>query len=379
MATTVTYKGETLTTVRNTTKTLKTGGKWVEGDIGITDETSTAVVAVEDVPDSHGGIEKRITAVDISDTDATASDVAQGKVFYSNTGTRTTGTATIGGYSMDEIIAHEYSGDVETDATSLYSGTFQASEITSFTAPNITSLSNNLYYLFTDSTSLTEVSFPNLTIMQNYVIQTFKGCTSLTTISMPKLATIRNHCEYVWENCRSLQSISFPLLVTVSSWADGLWQGCSALTDVYLPLVAELGSNEFRYCSSLEKVALPKCGMLYSSVFSACTKLQEFDFLGATSGNGIREFNFSNCPVLTVMVIRNTAGVCPLGNVNNFNDTPFASNGTGGTLYVPSALISNYQSASNWSTILGYANNQILPIEGSYYEAHYADGSEVTA
>ena len=54
------------------------------------------------------------------------------------------------------------------------------------------------------------------------------------------------------------------------------------------------------------------------------------------------------------------------------------SNGSGGTLYVPQALISTYQSATNWSTILGYANNQILPIEGSIYENQYADGTPFT-
>ena len=37
MATTVTYKGQTLTTVDNTTKTLETAGTWMEGDLTLTD------------------------------------------------------------------------------------------------------------------------------------------------------------------------------------------------------------------------------------------------------------------------------------------------------------------------------------------------------
>lgn len=37
MSTTVTYKGETLTTVNNTTKTLETKGTWLEDDIELTD------------------------------------------------------------------------------------------------------------------------------------------------------------------------------------------------------------------------------------------------------------------------------------------------------------------------------------------------------
>ena len=39
MSTTVTYKGQTLTTVENQTKTLQTAGTWVEGDFTLTDVT----------------------------------------------------------------------------------------------------------------------------------------------------------------------------------------------------------------------------------------------------------------------------------------------------------------------------------------------------
>ena len=80
---------------------------------------------------------------------------------------------------------------------------------------------------------------------------------------------------------------------------------------------------------------------------------------------------------LATLIIRNANVVPTLGNISWFNNTPFASGKSGGTLYVPSALISSYQSASNWNTILGYANNQILPIEGSVYENAYADGTPI--
>ena len=39
MSTTVTYKGQMLTTVENQTKTLQTAGTWVEGDFTLTDVT----------------------------------------------------------------------------------------------------------------------------------------------------------------------------------------------------------------------------------------------------------------------------------------------------------------------------------------------------
>lgn len=95
------------------------------------------------------------------------------------------------------------------------------------------------------------------------------------------------------------------------------------------------------------------------------------------ANNRIDQNTFTNDTVLKTLVLRQSSHILPLFNVNAFNGTPFASGGSGGTLYVPSAQISSYQAATNWSTILGYANNQILPIEGSIYETQYADGTPV--
>lgn len=43
MSTTVTYKGSTLTTVNNQTRVLNTSGKWLEGDITLTDVTQGGI------------------------------------------------------------------------------------------------------------------------------------------------------------------------------------------------------------------------------------------------------------------------------------------------------------------------------------------------
>jgi hypothetical protein len=67
MATTVKYKGSTLTTATNQTKILKTAGKYMEDDVTIEDVTSggSAVVVTEET-DAGGGIIKHITAIDLS-------------------------------------------------------------------------------------------------------------------------------------------------------------------------------------------------------------------------------------------------------------------------------------------------------------------------
>ena len=92
---------------------------------------------------------------------------------------------------------------------------------------------------------------------------------------------------------------------------------------------------------------------------------------------------------------RNDAGLTVLDytftGTNTIEGTAFTSatywksGGTGGTLYVPQDLISSYQSATNWSTILGYTSNNIKSIESTHTDPtapfdmtlYYADGTPI--
>ena len=95
-------------------------------------------------------------------------------------------------------------------------------------------------------------------------------------------------------------------------------------------------------------------------------------------------YTFRNATSLKYLVLRKTS-VVPT-NTNSYTGTPFPSDGTGGTLYVPASLIASYQAAANWSTILGYANNQIKSIESTHTDPdapidltlYYGDGTPIT-
>lgn len=54
MSSTITYKGSTLTTVNNQTRTLLTSGKWLEDNITITDVTSGGSVTITDEANATG-------------------------------------------------------------------------------------------------------------------------------------------------------------------------------------------------------------------------------------------------------------------------------------------------------------------------------------
>ena len=151
----------------------------------------------------------------------------------------------------------------------------------------------------------------------------------------------------------------------------------TGITSFYGPNYNNTANNSgtFSECTNMQYLVLPKLTKIYNNFTSGCTNLLAIDILGGSITGG--SLQFGNCKKLKTFVIRKSDGVCSLGNAGAFTNAPFASTGTGGTLYVPQALIESYQNATNWSTILAYPNNQILPIEGSIYETQYVDGTPI--
>lgn len=178
--------------------------------------------------------------------------------------------------------------------------------------------------------------------------------------------------EYKFYNCTHLASVKFNEPV----WIKGnAFRGCTALQTFDAKKAYRIFGNSFT-------------GVLANLVFANIT-----DELGTSALSGwlgqkidldgsaafeIKMSTFSNASNFNVLIIRKNSRII-LGNINAFSGTPFTSSGTGGTIYVPRSLLSEYTQATNWSTILGYTNNQILPIEGSIYETQYADGTPISA
>lgn len=159
---------------------------------------------------------------------------------------------------------------------------------------------------------------------------------------------------------------------TITSLYAQSFREYTPLTSLKCHNVTSIGNAALYGCTGLTSLAFPRLSQL--AAIQNCSNLLILD-LGLTAGSG-NMGSVSGCTNLATLIIRSSV-VPALGNITYFNNTPFASGKAGGTLYVPQALISSYQSANNWSTILGYATNNIQKIEGSIYETQYGDGTPI--
>ena len=87
--------------------------------------------------------------------------------------------------------------------------------------------------------------------------------------------------------------------------------------------------------------------------------------------------NFVNYAINFKTLILRKTSIATLANTGAFTGTPFASGGSGGTIYIPKALYDHlgdgtsldYKAASNWSTVNGYGTITWAKLEGSPYES----------
>lgn len=144
---------------------------------------------------------------------------------------------------------------------------------------------------------------------------------------------------------------------------------------------AGIGMYAFYECPLITAVTIKSCNVVYASAFERCTGVTVVDYVPQNqffSRNNI----LKNCSSLNTLVLRKTS-ISYMSNVNTLSGTPFASGGTGGTIYIPESLYnhlgdgtsSDYKAATNWSIYEGYGTITWAKIEGSQYENYYADGT----
>ena len=234
-------------------------------------------------------------------------------------------------------------------------------------------------YAFNGCTKMTSVNVPSATSVGAHA---FNGCSALTDVNLPNAKTVG---DSAFQNCTSLTKLDLPKATALSGY---LASGCSSLTELnmpnaesgkgfaiagskvehlYLPKFTSPGSSVFRNATYLRTVDMPLLNCVQQSLFRDCSALENVTFPKATSVESqamygcsaltyadlpickkIGAQGFYNCTSLETLILRRSDAICTLANVSAFTGTKIASGE--GYIYVPSARIESYKTATNWST-----------------------------
>ena len=162
------------------------------------------------------------------------------------------------------------------------------------------------------------------------------------------------------------------------------FRDCVSLVSIHCENVTLIKENAFYGAINLETAHFPSVTEMWYAAFRDCFKLKEFVVLTpqtrASGGNGesfsrcevlekvdininkIDDRFFWYCKALNAIILRKADAITINGGTNTFTGSAIA-NGTG-YIYVPSALLETYKTATNWSV---YAD-RFRAIEGSEYE-----------
>ena len=86
MPTSITYKGAQIATLTTGTKTLKTSGKYMEGDVIVSASGGGEAIAIIDESDAHGGTIRHINGVSLESDTVTASVLLSGYTAHDSEG-----------------------------------------------------------------------------------------------------------------------------------------------------------------------------------------------------------------------------------------------------------------------------------------------------
>lgn len=226
-----------------------------------------------------------------------------------------------------------------------FSGIYTNNEITKIGEYAFSSLGNNL----------TGINAPNVESIEMYA---FRGCGNIQSINMPKVKTIKGNAfgYSVYSTMpKCVTNNTFPLIegcnngmVVFGSMFDGEL--------LYLPKMKNGLTLEDLVSNAPKYVNLPEFVDQHTSrrrMFGSNKVIQKVWLPKVTN---IQYKDFNGCTAFVALILAKTTLV-PLTDVNAFENSTVAT-GTG-YIYVPSALVNEYKTATNWVT---YAS-QIRAIE----------------
>jgi hypothetical protein len=144
---------------------------------------------------------------------------------------------------------------------------------------------------------------------------------------------------YACREIYSLKTVSLPNCISIGGYA---FMGCTNLETITAPKVSTLAHYSFYGCSNLKEVNFQHIKQVPSTCFYQCTKLQKADF--GVKCNTLIGHCLAYCKSLETLILRCTDGVVSIAT-NTFEASNFD-----GYVYVPAALLADYEVNENWAT-----------------------------
>ena len=221
---------------------------------------------------------------------------------------------------------------------------YYCSSLRNITLPNgLTSIGSNAF----SNSGIETISIPSTAIFMPGV---FSNCSSLRSVDLPSEIIIIQQEAFM--GCSALESID---LSNVRTILQNAFYGCSSLTSVDISKATSIWSSAFQNCSNLETVILSdNLTKLNSSIFEGCSSLINIDLKNITE---IKNYAFRNCTALTSVVLDKVTNIgnSAFSGCSNLTSVTLKSSrkatlGTsivpaGTTIYVPSELLSAYQTS----------------------------------
>jgi hypothetical protein len=161
---------------------------------------------------------------------------------------------------------------------------------------------------------------------------------------------------------RDIKNLQTVVLENVTTIGSQSFDGCTNLKNVYLPKLTTLNYRVFYNCSNLKYIELPSLVTISSTDHFCSNYALEWADMG--NADSLRGNMFSNCRIMKRLFLRKENSICTNTDKNIFTNTPFKGyNNLIGFAYVPSALISTYEAATNWAALYNAGTCFFKPLE----------------
>lgn len=158
---------------------------------------------------------------------------------------------------------------------------------------------------------------------------------TIQTVNLPNCTQVgRSAFGYT-----TVVSVNLPVCETIGY---GGFLNCSLLSQIILPSCEDIGNLAFQKCYSLSEVSLPVCTHIGASAFEQCN----LSSIVLPMVTNIETAAFRSCSMLSQITL-GASSVCSISNVALFANTLITS--STGSIYVPSSLVSDYQTSTYWS------------------------------